>query len=59
MKILLEKDSYVSLHQINFQVTTTEVFNVQNKMALAILNNIFKAKAMQQLGKMFGTFRTS
>ena len=59
MKILLEKDRYVSLHKINFQVTTTGVFNVQNKIALAILNNIFKAKSMQQLGNMFGAFRKS
>ena len=44
---------------VTSQVMTTQNFRVQNKMTREILNNIFKVKAIQYLGKMFGAFHIS
>ena len=57
------KNRTISFHggavTVTSQVMTTQMFRVQNKMTREILNNIFKVKAIQYLGKMFGAFHIS
>ena len=57
------KNRTISVHggavTVTSQVMATQMFRVQNKMTREILNNIFKVKAIQYLGKMFGAFHIS
>ena len=44
LKMLLEKDSFVSIHDKNIQCFTTEMYKVSNGLSPPVVGNIFTLK---------------